>query len=198
MTGTSLRVTRLKRTVVVAGVAGLTMSAGLMMSGVTPAAGAGLHSANKPAVGDHCLVGTWRDNGGQTSTKWNGHHVVMHSGGRDYDHISAAGTDRNSFATSKPSVGRIGGHRLTERVRGTNRLRLHATGRGRVHQLAVTELGWSKRAINRYRYRGKGSTGYLNQTGSYTYRFRCTLTTLTFLGRKGHPRGSETRISFRP
>jgi hypothetical protein len=186
-----MRLSSLRYSVVGLGVAGLVV-AGL------PAATAGAAPSKTPAVGDRCLIGTWRDNHGVTSTKWNGHTVKMRAGGRDFDHISASGIDRDGWNSSKPLVGKLAGHRLTERVRGTNTLLFRAHRHGHVNTLVETEKGWGKHSINRYVYRGKHSTGYLNQTGTFTLQFRCSLTTLTYLGKKGRVRGTETRVSFEP
>jgi hypothetical protein len=191
-----MRLSSLRRSMVALGVAGVLLSA-TVVAGL-PAANAAAERSKGPAVGDRCLIGTWRDNGGVTSTRWNGHHVKMHARGGDFDHIHASGLDRDGWDSSKRLVGKLAGHRLTERVRGNNSLLLRAHRHAHGGIVVETEQGWGKRATNRYVYRGKHSRGYLNQTGTFTFRFRCTLTTLTFLGKKGGVRGTETRVSFKP
>jgi hypothetical protein len=171
----------------------------LLTLGLPAATASTVVAAHKPAaVGDRCLIGTWRDNGGTTTTRWNGHTVTMHTRGGDFDHIAASGRDRNTWADSKALVGRFGGHRLTERVRGQNSLLLRATSSATGGTVVETEQGWLARSTNRYVYRGQHSTGYLNQTGSFSFSFRCTLTTLTFLAKGGKVLSSETRLSFEP
>jgi hypothetical protein len=174
------------------------VSAGCLAIAGLPAAGAGAATSGQPPIGDRCFVGTWHDNGGRTTTRWLGKTVVMHAGGGDYDHISNSGADRDGWSASKPLVGKVAGHRLKERVRGNNHLliRVHRSGHGGT--VTLTEQGWGPKSTNRYLYRGKHSKGYLNQTGTFSYGFRCTLTTLTFLGPKGHVLSTETRVSYKP
>jgi hypothetical protein len=64
--------------------------------------------------------------------------------------------------------------------------------------LTLTERGWTATSTNRYVYRGHHSSGYLNQTGVHVVRYRCSSTTLTLLGPKGHVIGRETRLSDKP
>jgi hypothetical protein len=171
--------------------------AGLAIAGL-PAAHAGAARPSRTSVGDSCLVGTWHDNHGKTSTRWNGHQVAMRAGGGDVDHISASGIDHDNWAKSLPIVGTYLGHRLTEKVRGENTQLIHAHTVNHHAVITVTERGWSAKSSNRYVYRGKHSTGYLNQTGVHTYRYRCTATRLILMGPKGHVSGSETRLSTSP
>jgi hypothetical protein len=134
----------------------------------------------------------------RTSTKWNGTTVVMHAGGGDVDHITKSGIDHDSWAKSAPLVGRFRGHPLTETVRGVNKLSIHAGKVAHHASLTMTELGWTSTSTNRYVYRGHHSKGYLNQTGVHIVRYRCSSTTLTFLGHRGHVIGTETRLSDKP
>jgi hypothetical protein len=185
--GTVRRGSSLRRSFVALGVAGLIV-AGL------PGFDAGAATAKTAAIGDRCLIGTWRDNGGRTTTRWLGHTVTMRTHGGGFDHITASGHDRNSWGTSKRLIGSFRGHRLVEQIRGENHLLLRAHG----GTLVETEQGWAKRSSNRYLYRGKHSRGYLDQAGSFTFTLRCSLTTLTLIGPGGKVRGSETRVSFQP
>jgi hypothetical protein len=167
---------------------------GLVVAGV-PAAQAAPAHASRTSVGDRCLIGTWHDNHNRTSTRMNGKRVVMHAGGGDVDHIAASGVDHDSWADSLPLVGRYLHHPLTEQVRGENTQLIHSSRKHHHLVMTVTEQGWSVHSTNRYTYRGKHFSGYLNQSGVHTYRFRCTATTLTFLGPKGKVTGTETRLS---
>lgn len=188
-----MRWARLKGGLVVASVAGLTV-AGAPVTHAAPAQAASAQ-AGRTSVGNHCLVGTWHDNHNRTSTRMNGKRVVMHAGGGDIDHIAASGVDHDNWAASLPLVGPYLHHPLTEQVRGKNTQLIHASRQHHHLVMTVTELGWSAHSSNRYTYRGKHFTGYLNQSGVHTYRFRCTVTTLTFLGPKGKVTGTETRLS---
>lgn len=143
---------------------------------------------------DHCLVGTWHDNRGLSSTQWDGQKVVMHMRGGDIDHIASNGHDHDSWMHAKPEYGTYQGYRLKEVVRGHNLLVFRKTGTGRMR---ATERGWSSGSTNRYVYRGQHSTGYLNQSGHSTVRYRCTAKKLTWLTKKGTVSGTETRISRR-
>jgi hypothetical protein len=186
-----MRSSTLRYAVVVAGLAGLTL-------GGLPAAQAGATRAAKHSIGDSCLVGTWQDSHGRSSTRWNGHRVEMRAGGGDVDHISASGIDHDDWSQSRPLVGHYLGHKLTEKVRGHNTQLIHSATKHHHLQMTVTEQGWTAHSSNRYVYRGKHSKGYLNQTGVHVIRYRCTSTTLTLLGPKGHVTGHETRLSDTP
>jgi hypothetical protein len=189
-----MRSSALRYSVVVAGLAGLAL-AGVpsAQAGATHATHAGKHS-----IGDSCLVGTWQDSHGRSSTRWNGHRVVMRAGGGDVDHISASGIDHDDWSKSLPLVGHYLGHKLTEKVRGHNTQLIHSLTKNHHLEMRITERGWTAHSSNRYVYRGKHSTGYLNQTGVNLIRYRCNANTLTFLGPKGHVTGHETRLSDQP
>jgi hypothetical protein len=152
-------------------------------------------AAKAPAIGDSCLIGTWHDNGGKTTTNWDGKQVTMHTRGGDIDHISASGKDHDSWATSKPLYGKVAGHKLTERIRGHNLTQIAA--KPHAHRAIYTEEGWTPKSSNRYVYRGKHSKGYLNQTGSFPTAYRCTTKTLSFLS-GGKVVSTETRLSTKP
>lgn len=159
-----------------------------------PGAGGAARPAG-PKIGDRCLVGTWRDRGGVTSTTVDKTRVRLTYHGGDVDHIHATGWDHDSWTHSKPLVGRYKGHRIEQRIRGHNLLRLRVVGG---HKLRTTEKGWSKGSTSRYVYRGHHLTGTLPQHGHYVQRFRCTAKTLTFLTSKGKVVSTETRVSRRP
>jgi hypothetical protein len=171
--------------------------AGLVTVGLPAAAASGAPSA-KPAVGDPCLIGTWHDNAGTTSTLWNHKKVVMHAGGADIDHINAAGIDHDNWRRSKRLVGTSAGYKLVEHIRGVNTEKMVASGSDDKRKLKVTEQGWAKHSTNKYIYNGHHYTGYLNQSGHSTARYRCTAKTLTWLTHKGKVRGTETRTSRKP
>jgi hypothetical protein len=186
MRGSTLRVAS-----IAAGIAGLAL-------GGLPAAHAATHGAAKrPAIGDSCLVGTWHDNAGKTTTNWDGHTVKMHAGGGDVDHIFASGIDKDNWQSSKPIVGKYQGHKLTEQIRGHNKVRFAARPNAHPAKLTITELGWTAKSSNRFVYRGQHSTGYLNQSGTIASTYRCTSTTLTYL-MKGKVVSTETRVSTKP
>jgi hypothetical protein len=170
-------------------------AAGLVAIGL-PAANARTEVAAAPAaVGNSCLVGTWHDNGGRTTTRFEGHRVVMRARGGDIDHIAASGLDLDSWSGSKPAVGTYRGHRLVETITGQNSLGLQAKG----GTLTYTEKGWTSRSKNRYVYRGKKSKGYFNPVGmTFTTKYTCSATRLRFFGPRGRPVGSETRLSSTP
>lgn len=175
----------------------LTGSVTALVVGGLPATTAGATLTTSPAVGDKCLIGTWHDNPGRTSTIWNGQKVPMRAGGGDVDHIAANGIDHDNWHKSKPNVGTYAGHRLTERIRGVNSQQLTATGHGHTRTLKIVELGWTSNSTNKYVYRGHHSTGYLNQTGTFKVRYRCSATTLRYI-KKGKVVGTETRLSSKP
>jgi hypothetical protein len=180
--------------------AGLT---GLIVA-VVPAggasAGARARAGSHPtasAIGDNCLIGTWHADGGRATMLYRGTNVTMHLRGGDIDHISRSGIDHDNWKKSKPAVGRLHGHKLTERIRGVNRLRLSAARHHGTPTLTVTESGWSKSRSNRFVYRGKHSRGFLSSTGASQARYRCTAQRLT-LRRHGKVIERETRLSRKP
>jgi len=173
-------------------------AAGLALAIAVPAANARPAGTGRTTIGDKCLIGTWLDNHGRTTTKFDGVNVVMHAGGGDVDHITATGIDHSNWMKSQPLVGKYRGFPLTETIRGTNKQLLHASKVGHHLELTVTERGWSAGSTNTYVYRHHHRPGYLNKIGVHTYRFRCTATTLTWMGPKGHVIGTETRQSRTP
>jgi hypothetical protein len=174
-------------------------TAGLAIAGLPAAHAATDRAGAPPALGNSCLVGTWRDNPGLTSTQWNGTVVGLHAGGGDIDHIAATGLDQDNFAKAKPAVGTYRHHRLTMTVHGLNTQRLAATGSGAHATIRFIEKGWSAASSIHFTYRGHHSTGYLNGAGvSHHYHYTCTAKTLTFTGHKGNVIGTETRLSRKP
>jgi len=179
----------------------LTLAAGVASLSAASLTGAQVASAHTSAVstlgGHSCLVGTWRDDGGLTSTTWDGHTVAMHGGAGNLDHISANGTDHDSWGSkSKPLYGKYRGHTLREVIRGRNTI----TIRGKAHsdKLRLTEDGWSSGSTNTYTYEGHTYSGYLNQSGTFTEYFRCTAHKLTWRSNKLIFTDAETRISRKP
>jgi hypothetical protein len=154
-------------------------------------------SAAKPVgIGDSCLIGTWRDGEGHNSTRWNGQQVSMYGGGGDIDHMSASGTDEDTWGVeSKPLYGTYQGHALKEMIRGYNTLAIHAMKSG--HRLSVTEDGWSAASTNRFVYEGRRYSGYLSQHGTTYYNYECTASKFKLVeGNRTVDR--ETRISRIP
>jgi hypothetical protein len=143
---------------------------------------------------DSCLVGTWRDAGGPSSTTWAGHQVAMHGGGGNIDHIYPSGIDRDSWSSAKPLYGTYQGHLLKEIVRGDNTLSLVNT----VHrnELEIVEDGWRAGGTNTFVYEGRSSLGYFDKSGTYMGYFRCTAHTLTW--HTGGSTNTETRVSRQP
>jgi hypothetical protein len=176
----------------------LTASAtALVLAGLPATTADAALATSSPRIGDGCLVGTWHDKAGRTSTLWQGHRVPMRAGGGDIDHIAGNGIDHDNWRKSKPIVGHYAGHRLTERIRGVHKQRLTATGHGHSGTLTIVNRGWSAHSTNTYVYRGHHSTGYLNQSGSVTVRYRCNATTLRLI-KKGKVVGTENRLSRKP
>lgn len=189
----------LLKSFVVAGAAALavgslpSVAAGGAQSGRAPRAG-----SHHSAIGDKCLVGTWHDESGQSSTIWNGKKTPMHYKGGDVDHISSSGVDHDHWNHSKALVGHVNGSKLTEHIRGTNKQKISASGHGKKATLHIVEKGWSKNSTNKYVYQGKHYTGYLNQTGHNNERYSCSSKKLKFYNKKGKVTGTETRVSKKP
>jgi hypothetical protein len=179
-------------------------TAGLAAIGLPAATGATTLATNPhalaapPPLGNTCLVGTWHDNGGWTSTQWNGSQVSLQAGGGDVDHIASTGLDTDSFAKAKPAVGTYRKHRLTQRVHGTNSLQLRATGHGKHAKLRYVEKGWTAASSIHFAYHGHHTTGYLSQEGVHSYHYTCTAKKLTIFGHKGNVLETETRTSRKP
>jgi len=131
-------------------------------------------AAGQPAaLGDSCLVGTWRDGAGSSSTTWDGHYVALRGGGGDIDHISANGTDEDTWgARAKPLYGIYQGHTLKEILHGQNILAIHVTRPG---HLSVTESGWSAGSTDKFIYEGRAYPASLDRRGGKNYyAYECT------------------------
>jgi hypothetical protein len=151
-------------------------------------------TAHAASTFDTCLIGTWHDNPGLTSTIWNQRKVQMHAHGGDIDHINASGIDHDNWRPSKKIVGKAQGHKLVERIRGVNHTQWSTNG----NKLKQVEQGWSSGATNKYVYEGHHYTGYLDQTGTFHERYTCHGKKLKYFNKKGKKLGSETRISTKP
>ncbi|MGO8958672.1 MAG: hypothetical protein ACLQFR_15070 [Streptosporangiaceae bacterium] len=172
-----------------------TAVAGLIAVGL-PAAQASAHVLAASTLGHACLVGTWRDNGGLTSTQWDGHTVAMRGGAGNLDHISASGKDHDFWGSkAKPYYGKYLGHTLKEVIRGRNTITI--SGKASSDKLRLTEDGWSRGSTNTYTYEGHTYSGYLNQHGTFTQYFRCTADKLTWRSTK-RITDTESRISRKP
>jgi hypothetical protein len=148
------------------------------------------------AIGDSCLVGTWRHGKGLSSTTWDGHYVAMHGGGGDIDHISANGTDEDTWgAQAKPLYGTYQGHTLKEILHGQNILAIHVTRPG---HLSVAESGWSTESTNKFIYEGRTYPASVSRHGAKSYyAYECT--THKFKWRvKNRTVDREARISGTP
>jgi hypothetical protein len=151
-----------------------------------------------PPVGDACLVGTWRDNGGQSTTTYDGTTVSMYGGAGNEDHIAASGADTNVFGPDTlPLYGTYNGSTLEEALQGERLMTLHANSRD--HQITMVEHGWTVDSTDKYVYQGSTTTGTFNKPSSAptTEGYRCTSTTLTWLV-KGKATDTEARVSDKP
>lgn len=170
------------------------IAAVVLVMGSAAHAAPAAHRPPRPKGLDSCLVGTWHDHAGPSSTRWNGHLVKMHYRGGDIDHIARSGVDHDNWVHAKRSVGTYQGSQLTELIRGHNLLTFKQAGKGRLH---VTEDGWSNDSTNTYVYQGQHSTGILNPSGHWTDYYRCTAHKLSWLSRSGKVLSTETRRSKR-
>jgi hypothetical protein len=170
----------------------------------SPRASAGPSSARPkpvpkpPPIGDACLVGTWRDNGGHVTTTYNGTTVPMYGGAGDVDHIAASGTDTDLYGPSTfPSYGTYGGSTLAMEIQGEQTLTIHANP-GK-HQLTAVYNGWTVSSTIRYVYQGSTTDGTFNKPSPTptTYSYRCTASTLTWIY-QGKVNDTETRQSDQP
>jgi hypothetical protein len=156
------------------------------------------HSSHKKKIGDSCLVGTWRDEGGKTSTLWDGTKVPMHYHGGDVDHIKSNGHDHDNWKNAKKLTGHVNGSKLTEHIHGKNTVRFSTSGHGHKASVTEKEKGWSNGSTNKYHYRGKHVKGYLSQTGSSTVHYTCTSKKWKTYNKKGKVVGTEKRLSNKP
>ena len=155
-------------------------------------------ASKPPPIGDACLVGTWQDNGGHSTTTYNSTTVQLTGGGGNLDHIAASGTDNDVFGpTSLPFYGTYNGSTLEEALQGEQVLSLRANP-GK-HQLTFVSRGWTVGSTVKYVYQGSTTTGTFNTpTSTPTVDgYRCTASTLTWLA-KGKVTDTETRASDKP
>ena len=148
-------------------------------------------------VGDSCLVGTWQDGSGNTSSTFDGVKVTMHGGGGDIDHISSNGNDQDAWGSGvKPFYGTYRGHTLKQIMRGENVTTISASPRN--HTVSVKQDGWSSGSTNTFYYEGKTYNGYFGPTGQvYSYTYQCNSKTLVW-ETSGRAVDTETRISRTP
>jgi hypothetical protein len=151
-----------------------------------------------PAVGDACLVGTWRDGGYEDTTTWDKTTVYLHGGAGNLDHIYASGIDDNTYGSyTAPFYGTYDGSTLQVNYNGTRVSTIRATER--THQATVTSSGWTSGSAPTFLYQGETSTGTFNQdaASTATYGYQCTATTLTWIS-DGTVADTETRVSSTP
>lgn len=150
-----------------------------------------------PAVGDACLVGTWRDNGYDTTTTWDGTTVAMQGAAGNLDHISASGADVNTYGSgTAPLYGTYKGSTLEEVYKGTVVSTIRANPA--THTASVVDHGWSSGSSNTYVYQGRSTTGYFNKaTGTADkFSYTCSATTLDWI--VDGKADAETRVSTNP
>jgi serine/threonine protein kinase len=150
-----------------------------------------------PAVGDACLIGTWRDGGFDTTTTYNGTTVTMRGAGGNLDHISASGTDQDVYGTgTAPLYGTYQGSSLEEIYKGSVVTQIRADPA--THTAAVVDRGWSPGSTNTYVYKGQTTTGYFNKATGTPQKssYSCTATTLKWT--TGGQTDAETRVSTTP
>ena len=151
-----------------------------------------------PPVGDACLVGTWRDHGYHTTTKYLSVAVPVSGGSGNVDHITASGTDTDVYGPDAlPFFGTYNGSTLEEALQGEDMISLHATPR--THRAIKVDHGWTVGSTTKYTYQGSTNTGYFNKpdTMPATYSYSCTATTLTW-ALKGKVTDVESRVSNKP
>jgi hypothetical protein len=171
----------------------------------SPRASALLRASAKPApdpapppVGDACLVGSWRDDGGQATAIYNGTTVQMTGEAGNVDHIAASGTDTDIFGPDVlPEYGTYHGNPLEVELQGEQMLTLRANlGK---HELTYVNMGWTVGSSSKYVYQGSTTSGTFSKpsTAPVTENYRCTATTFTWL-LHGKAVDTETRLSTRP
>jgi Protein kinase domain len=171
----------------------------------SPRASALLRASAKPApdpapppVGDACLVGSWRDDGGQATAIYNGTTVRVTGEAGNVDHIAASGTDTDIFGPDAfPEYGTYNGNPLEVELQGEQMLTLRANLRK--HELTYVNMGWTVGSSSKYVYQGSTTSGTFSKpsTAPVTENYRCTATTFTWL-LHGKAVDTETRLSTRP
>ena len=155
-------------------------------------------AAKPPPVGDACVVGSWHDNGGHSTTTWDGTTVQVTGGTGNVDHIAASGTDTDVYGPDTfPSYGTYNGSTLEEEVQGEQLITIHVNPRNR--QLSAVYHGWTVSSTVKYVYQGSTSTGYLPKPSPTPaiFGYRCTASTLTWIY-QGKVNDTETRLSDTP
>jgi hypothetical protein len=151
-----------------------------------------------PPVGDACLVGTWRDHGYHTTTKYNSVPVQLTGGSGNVDHITASGTDTDVYGPDVlPFYGTYNGSTLEEAIQGEDMMSLHANPR--THRVTKVDHGWTVGSTAKYTYQGSTNSGTFGQPDSTptVYSYSCTSTTLTW-ALKGKVTDVESRVSNKP
>jgi hypothetical protein len=151
-----------------------------------------------PPIGDACLVGTWRDDGGHSTATYDGTTVQMTGEAGNVDHIAASGTDTDIFGPDTfPEYGTYNGNTLEVELQGEQMLTIHANPRK--HELTYVNMGWTVGSSSKYVYQGSTTSGTFNKpsTAPVTEGYRCTATTFTWL-LHGKVVDTETRLSTKP
>lgn len=154
--------------------------------------------APPPPVGDACLVGTWRDNGGHSTTNYNGTSVPVSGSAGNLDHIAASGTDTDVYGPNVfPEYGTYDGSTLEVEIQGEQTITIHANPRK--HQLTAVFNGWTVSSTSKYVYQGSTTSGTFGKpdTKPVTFGYRCTAATLTWIS-QGKVNDAETRVSDTP
>ncbi|MHB8689210.1 MAG: hypothetical protein ACYDB4_18790 [Candidatus Dormibacteraceae bacterium] len=138
--------------------------------------------ASAPAIGDHCLVGSWSLDHEVNRSGWSYANTPVSVSGLDGARLTfdSDGTETVAFAASNPLVGALAdGRLLSITIRGSFTFRLHADGHQYVESGAVTVVPVTARldGVPVSDYHGSYSPG----TGTYTCSQR-TLTTTTSSG----------------
>lgn len=142
-------------------------------------------------------MGTWRDDGNQSSVTYDGTDVAMFGDAGNIDHIAASGKDSDVYGPATlPSYGTYNGSPLEIVTQGTALLSIHANP-GK-HQLTMTQGGWTAGSTVKYVYQGSTSTVSDNEkVPAILYGYSCTATTLTWTT-AGKVFDTETRQSTSP
>jgi hypothetical protein len=151
-----------------------------------------------PPVGDACLVGSWSDDGGHSTTAFEGTTIAVTGGAGDVDHIAASGTDTDIYGpTTFPEYGTYEGSTVEQELQGEQVIKLHANPAK--HQLTAVYAGWTVGSTDSYVYQGSTINGHFNPPTSTptTYTYTCTATTLKWIY-QGKVNDTETRLSNTP
>jgi hypothetical protein len=174
---------------------GIVVTASMMSAASGHAATPASHH-KAPAIGDKCLIGTWRDTMVTQSTVFEQNLLTMTGKGGDFDHIHASGIDRDDWTKAHAVHGAIGNDPVDEVIRGINKLSF--VPGAKPGSLEVTELGWSAGNSATFTYQGQTTAGSNQQTGTGAAYYTCTAKKLTWLSAVGTVVGHETRVSRKP